>query len=67
MAELKACQAPELAAAILSGLEQWSFAVGILTGFAGVPAFHDAIIEHDKEVLDKLMMYESKYFGWKRG
>ena len=52
---MKACQVPGLAAAVLAGREQNTFTTSILAGLGRVPAFRDALLEADPEVLDKLL------------
>ena len=46
---------PGLAAAVLAGRERSPYTTGILAGLGRVPAFRDAFLEADPEVLDKLL------------
>jgi len=52
---VKACRVAWLAAAVLTHLDHWPFAIGILAGFARVQVFRNAVIEHGSEILEKLV------------
>lgn len=52
---MKACQVSGLAAAVLAGRDQSPSKTSILAGLGRVPAFRDAFLRADPEVLDKLL------------
>lgn len=59
-AALKKFQITPIAAAVLACLNEWPLVIGILTSFAQVLAFRDAVIECDSEILEKALGFARK-------
>jgi hypothetical protein len=60
---LKKCQLAGLVAPGFAYLGQLPLAIGILISFHSTPAFRDTVIEHDPEILEKLLRRATKGYS----